>query len=556
MAAYNFRHPRRISNSKSSASSVPPQQPPEDTKKNKMKRKEFLQFLAHQFPSQYSSKKAAAATSDDGSDGYETIDSVEELEIEKQMERVRSPKKGNITTVNIIMGRGGLDLDDDDSDYDEDDESFDSDDSEDDDEKEEDPQYDEYITMIRQKKFDSTKERQYFKGLKPEEKTEVLARLKELETGGSKPVPPRIAILRTNIPLVYKSIALEKMASMKNANGGELHKLTQWMSGFMSIPLGKYIDMPVNLEDHGVEQCSEFMNNAKATLDRATYGLNDAKSQIMQWLGKAISNRTCSGTVIGVHGPMGTGKTTLLSSVSKILGDRPFHLIALGGATDSSYLEGHLITYEGSTWGHIVECLRRGNCMNPVFFFDELDKISDTAKGAEIIGILTHLTDPSQNSKFFDKFFSVELDLSRAIFVFSYNDKSKVEGTPLGDRMFKIETAGYSTAEKIVIAESHLIPSVCADVNFKPGDVVFPRETLTFMIENYTGDEKGVRNLKRCVETVVSKLNLYRIMRSETKQITGDAVDLTVTFPYSVPISAATAFLKSLKQPAYTHMYM
>ena len=104
--------------------------------------------------------------------------------------------------------------------------------------------------------------------------------MKELETGGSKPVPPRIAILRTNIPLVYKAIALEKMASMKNANGGELHKLTQWMSGFMSIPLGKYIDMPVNLEDHGVEKCSEFMNNAKATLDRATYGLNDAKSQI------------------------------------------------------------------------------------------------------------------------------------------------------------------------------------------------------------------------------------------------------------------------------------
>jgi ATP-dependent Lon protease len=345
------------------------------------------------------------------------------------------------------------------------------------------------------------------------------------------------------------------MAAMKKANGGELHKLTQWISGFMTIPLGKYIEMPVNLQDDGVEKCSDFMTRAKETLDRATYGLADAKSQILQWLGKSISNRTCSGTVIGVHGPMGTGKTTLLSSVSKILGDRPFHLIALGGATDSSYLEGHLITYEGSTWGHIVECLRRGTCMNPVFFFDELDKISDTSKGAEIIGILTHLTDPSQNNKFFDKFFSIELDLSRAIFVFSYNDKSKIDGTPLGDRMFKIETAGYSTQEKIIIAESHLIPSVCSDVNFKPGDVSFPRETLTFMIENYTGDERGVRNLKRCIETVVSKLNLYRIMRSETKLITGDT-ELSVAFPYVVPVATATAFLKTVKQPAYAHMYM
>ena len=510
-----------------------------------MKRKDFLRLLAQQFPSKYSSKKAEEC---DESDGYETVDSVEE----EQENRAQEP---NRTTVNIILSSNGFEVDSDyESEYDSDYEGSDSNDESE--EEEEDKDYDEYIGIIRQKKFDSVKERKYFKGLSAEEKTEVLSKLKELDTSSTKPVPPRIAILQTNIPLVYKSIALEKMAAMKNANGGELHKLTQWMSGFMSIPLGKYIGMPVNLEDDGVEKCCDFMTSAKQTLDTATYGLTDAKSQIMQWLGKAISNKACSGTVIGVHGPMGTGKTTLLSSVSKILGDRPFHLIALGGATDSSYLEGHLITYEGSTWGHIVECLRRGNCMNPVFFFDELDKISDTPKGAEIIGILTHLTDPSQNSKCFDKFFSVELDLSRAIFVFSYNDKSKIDGTPLGDRMFKVETAGYTQQEKIVIAESHLIPSLCRDINFKPGDVVFPRETLAFVIENYTTDEKGVRNLKRCLETVLSKLNLYRIMRTESKQLTGDSTELHIDFPYTVPTSAVTTFLKSCKPAPYNHMYM
>lgn len=551
MAAYNFRHPRRLNTKTSTISStpsLPPQHPPDD--KKKLKRKDFLKFLAQQFPSQYSSKKAAAAEAEielgNESDGYETVDSVEE-----EQESKTKRKEEKRMTVNIIMG--GTDLD---SDYDS---AYDEDDSEDSDyeteeEEEEDKQYDEYIGIIRDKKFDSVKEKKFFKALTPEEKTEVLLKLKELDSTVSKPVPPRIAILRTNIPIVYKSIALEKMAAMKKANGGELHKLTQWMSGFMSIPLGKYIDMPVNLQDDGVEKCSAFMNNAKRILDDATYGLTDAKSQILQWLGKAISNRTCLGTVIGVHGPMGTGKTTLLNSVSKILGDRPFHLIALGGATDSSYLEGHLITYEGSTWGHIVECLRRGNCMNPVFFFDELDKISDTSKGAEIIGILTHLTDPSQNNKFFDKFFSIELDLSRAIFVFSYNDKSKIDGTPLGDRMFKIETAGYTMQEKMVIAETHLIPSICRDINFKTDDITFARETLSFMIENYTGDEKGVRNLKRCIETVVSKLNLYRIMRSETKTITGDT-ELLIEFPYNVPNSTVTTFLKTVKTPVYTHMY-
>jgi len=524
-----------------------------------MKRKEFLRFLAQQFPSRYSARKAKAA--EEESDGYETVDSVNddaeaETEGETEAGDLKKGKKTdskNITTVNIIVGGSALEADSDDSAYDEEDDSDDSNYDSDEDE-EEDEQYDEYISIIRQKKFDSMKERKFFKTLNAEEKTEVLTKLKELETSTVTPVPPRIAILRTNIPAVYKSIALEKMAAMKKASGGELHKLTQWMSGFMSIPLGKYIDMPVNLEDDGVEKCKAFMSNAKDTLDKATYGLNDAKSQILQWLGKAISNRTCLGTVIGVHGPMGTGKTTLLSSVSKILGDRPFHLIALGGATDSSYLEGHLITYEGSTWGHIVECLRRGNCMNPVFFFDELDKISDTSKGAEIIGILTHLTDPSQNNKFFDKFFSVELDLSRAIFVFSYNDRSKIDGTPLGDRMFKIETTGYTLQEKNVIAESHLIPSICKDINFKPGEVVFPKETLSFIIENYTGDERGVRNLKRCIETIVSKLNLYRIMRTDTKDITGDVV-LNIEFPYAVTTSAVAVFLKTTKPASYLHMY-
>ena len=98
-------------------------------------------------------------------------------------------------------------------------------------------------------------------------------------------------------------------------------------------------------------------------------------------------------------------KTTLVKKgISKIL-NRPFEFIALGGATDSSFLEGHSYTYEGSTWGHIVEILLRSKCMNPVIYFDELDKVSDTPKGEEIIGILTHLTDTAQNTQFHDKYF-------------------------------------------------------------------------------------------------------------------------------------------------------
>ena len=104
--------------------------------------------------------------------------------------------------------------------------------------------------------------------------------------------------------------------------------------------------------------------------------------------------------------PWAPEKTTLIrEGISKIL-NRPFTFIALGGATDSSFLEGHSYTYEGSNWGKIVDILIQSKCMNPVIYFDELDKVSMTPKGEEIIGILTHLTDTTQNVQFHDKYFS------------------------------------------------------------------------------------------------------------------------------------------------------
>ena len=170
-----------------------------------------------------------------------------------------------------------------------------------------------------------------------------------------------------------------------------------------------------------------FMENAKSILDGAVYGMNDAKLQIMQMVGQWIVNPDAVGTAIAIKGPPGTGKTTLIKDgISKILG-RDFAFIALGGATDSSFLEGHSYTYEGSTHGKIIDLLINCKCMNPIIYFDELDKVSETPKGEEITGILTHLTDTAQNMKFHDKYFAeLDFDLSRCLFIFSYNDESRV----------------------------------------------------------------------------------------------------------------------------------
>ena len=66
--------------------------------------------------------------------------------------------------------------------------------------------------------------------------------------------------------------------------------------------------------------------------------------------------------------------------------------------------------------------------MNPIIYIDELDKISQTENGREIIGILTHLTDSTQNDQFTDKYFAgIDIDLSKVLFIFSYNDFSRID---------------------------------------------------------------------------------------------------------------------------------
>ena len=230
-----------------------------------------------------------------------------------------------------------------------------------------------------------------------------------------------------------------------------------------------------------------------------------------------------------------THNTSIIKDgISKILG-REFAFIALGGAGDSSFLEGHSYTYEGSTWGKIVQILIDSKCMNPIIYFDELDKVSDTPRGQEIIGILTHLTDTTQNSQFHDKYFSeIDFDLSKCLFIFSYNDESKVNPI-LKDRMYRIQTKGYEAKEKVKIARDYLLPKIREQVNFTEEEIIIPDETIQYIVSTtfLTKGEAGVRNLKRCLEIIYTKLNLFRLVKSESSTFFKD-MDIKVEFPFTV----------------------
>jgi ATP-dependent Lon protease len=181
--------------------------------------------------------------------------------------------------------------------------------------------------------------------------------------------------------------------------------------------------------------------------------------------------------------------------------------------------------------------------MNPVIYFDELDKISQTPRGEEIIGILTHLTDTTQNSKFHDKYFSeVEFDLSKCLFIFSYNDESKVNPILL-DRMYKINTDGYNKDEKIIISNDYLLPRIREQVKFNSDDIKISNETITYLIDNFTDNEDGVRNLKRCFENIYTKLNLCRLLKPGTNIFDKDIIT-NVSFPVEVTPDMSNKLIK------------
>jgi len=328
-------------------------------------------------------------------------------------------------------------------------------------------------------------------------------------------VPLRFKILKSNIDNRIKYILLTKLEQFQqmNEDHGEYFKLKHWIHSISLIPFNQYVSLPITFNS-SLSDIQQFMRQTKDILDQTVYGHNNTKQQFLRIIAQWISNPSSHGHCIGIQGAPGTGKTSFVKEgISKALG-LPFGFISLGGSSDGSFLEGHSIAYEGSTYGKIVEILMKTQCMNPIIFFDELDKVSITKKGEEIIGILTHLTDNSQNNSFTDKYFSeIDLDVSRALFIFSYNDESKINPI-LKDRLITLHVNGYTDEEKINIAYHSLIPKILCSYGFHKNSIRFSNEIILEMI-NLIPKEEGIRNLKRAIECIISWLNMSKYMSND-----------------------------------------
>jgi len=295
------------------------------------------------------------------------------------------------------------------------------------------------------------------------------------------------------------------------------------------LGMEKHLNLYINNINTKWGNINNNMTRINTTLNNAIHGHTAAKRQLKRIIGQWINGKQ-TGYCFGFEGPPGCGKTTLAKKgLAQCLLDetdnthRPFAFIPIGGSCNGSTLSGHNYTYVGSTWGRIADILMDKKCMNPIIFIDELDKVSKSEHGKEIIGILTHLVDSTQNDSFQDKYFNgIDLDLSKALFIFSYNDPNAIDRILL-DRIHCIKFDHLSLEDKLVIANDYLLPEIYENVGLK-NIIKLSDEILIYIIEHYTY-EPGVRKLKEILFEIISEINLSILQ--ETDKYTTIPIELT-----------------------------
>jgi ATP-dependent Lon protease len=401
-------------------------------------------------------------------------------------------------------------------------------------------------------------EQDYYDDLPKSKQRKLNKQMKEVSAlVSSNGVPNKFRILDLPIAETVKATVIKKvnMLNEMDPDSGEVYKLRTWVDGFMRMPFGRQVELPVKIDD-GAKPCSDFLADTRKTLDKAVYGMNGAKTQIMQILAQWISNPSSVGNVIALKGPMGVGKTSFAKNGVAGALKRPFEFFSLGGAADSANFVGHSYTYEGAVWGRVADSLMNARCMNPVMYFDELDKVSTTAHGEEIISMLIHMTDRSQNSQFHDRYFAgVDIDLSQCLFVFSFNDETKVHPI-LKDRMQVIHCAGYTSEEKKVILNQYVWPQILERIKLEK-ELTISDDAVKYLIAEYSKDEEGVRTLMRAVETLVTRINLLRIADEETAK--SYKFYTKVKLPLTIDVETAKHILQEMSpqvSESWRHLYV
>ncbi|MDP4280636.1 MAG: endopeptidase La [Bacteroidota bacterium] len=268
-----------------------------------------------------------------------------------------------------------------------------------------------------------------------------------------------------------------------------------YIETLVQLPWGEYTEDNLDLE------------NAQKVLDEDHYGLEKVKERIIEHLAVISLKKDFKSPILCLVGPPGVGKTSLGRSIARALG-RKYTRMSLGGLRDESELRGHRKTYIGAMPGRIIQSLKKVKSSNPVFVLDEIDKVAGMNISGDPQAAMLEVLDPEQNVAFYDNFLEMEYDLSRIMFIATANTLSTIHPA-LRDRMEIIELPGYLAEEKLEIATRHLVPKQMKEHGLKKTQLVFSKDLLSHIIEDYTR-EAGVRMLEK---------NIAKVIRNKARSI-------------------------------------
>ncbi|MBR3146581.1 MAG: endopeptidase La [Eubacterium sp.] len=283
----------------------------------------------------------------------------------------------------------------------------------------------------------------------------------------------------------------------------EINKFSRMQpSSAESGVIRNYVETILDLPWHKSSKVNNDLVKAEKILNEDHYGLKDVKERVLEYLAVTHLSKAIRGPILCLVGPPGVGKTSIARSIARATG-REFVRMSLGGIMDEAEIRGHRRTYIGAIPGRVISGIRTAGKNNPLFLFDEIDKLGHDFRGDPASALLEVL-DPEQNATFTDSFLEVPFDLSKVMFLTTANSAETIP-EPLLDRMELIEVEGYIEQDKIKIAEQYLIPKQIKENGLKGKNIRFTEKSLHDLINFYTR-ESGVRNLEREIGSICRKV--------------------------------------------------